>query len=216
MGRSPPLGAAALPARRGPPSPRPRRAPLGPARGRALAARRPQATRSSAEPSAAQARPAPEPRPQPRPGGPAPRPAANQGAASAGPANHGPAGRRRADLSAPPRPCAPGSRLPAGSGLAACRSGAGMLGRPGLAGRRGATPGGAGAGQRGASALPRLRRRRVRGEPPGGVRERAGVGLCVRGPRARDPAPSAPPTLEPEAASGVPGLPGSFAAGGPM
>lgn len=91
-------------------------------------------------PSAAKARPAPEPRPQPRPGGPAPRPAANQGAASAGAANHRGAGRRRADLSAPPRPCAPGSRLPAGWDLAACRRESGMLGRPGGGGGASARP----------------------------------------------------------------------------
>lgn len=58
----------------------------------------------------------PSPRPRPRPGGPAPRPAANQGAASAGAANHGGAGRRRrADLSAPPRP-APRAPTPGAAG----------------------------------------------------------------------------------------------------
>lgn len=101
--------------------------------------RRQPPTWTGAEPSAAQARPAPEPRPQPRPGGPAPRPAANQGAASAGAANQNGAGRRRADLSAPPRPCAPGSRLLAGWDLAACRRESGMLGRPGDGGRGGAS-----------------------------------------------------------------------------
>lgn len=174
MGRSPPFSATALLTRRGAPR-------LAPARGRTLPAASHPPPRSGADPRAEQTRPAP----QPRPGGPAPRPAANQGAASAGAANHGGAGCCRADLSAPPRPCvpAPGSRRDRTSRLAVgrpgCWEGWERTGSEGSDARRGR-------GERGASAPPRLRRRRVRRGRAGGVRERlSGWLLRVRGPRSR-------------------------------
>lgn len=99
-------------------SPR-RRRPLRPARPAPPVAAPSSPPWSDSDPSAAQVRPAPPPDPA-RPGGPAPRPAANQGAARrAQPTTAGPA---VAALTSARRPAPrPGSRLPAGSGLAARR-----------------------------------------------------------------------------------------------
>lgn len=165
MGWSPPLGAAA----------RPRLALLGPARGRTLLAarRRPAAARSRALRKPGR-RPSPDPSldPAAQPRGPQPtraRPARAQ-PTTAWPAAAALTSARRP---APALP-APGSQLPAGSDLAACRSGGGRdAGKVGRAGSKGSVAR-RGRGERIASAPPRLWRRRVRRGRPGGVHERVG------------------------------------------
>lgn len=108
MGRSPPLGAAALSARRGPPRPRPSAPPA------AAPSPPPWSERTRAL-----RKPGRRPRPtQPRPG-PSPAARSQPGRGQAGAANHGGAGRRRADLSAPPRPAC---RLQAPGGIGPRRS----------------------------------------------------------------------------------------------
>lgn len=191
MGRSPPLGAAARPARRGPPSPRPaaRRAPFSPARGRALlafaAVRRPGAPRSGAQRKPGR-RPSPDPSPDPaaQPRGPQPtraRPARAQ-PTTAGPAAAALTSARR------PAPALPapgsGSRRDGTSPLA--------VGRPGCWEGQAA-----GAGRAPSQCAAEIARPRVRRRRPGGVRQRfvdgsPVCGVCARararlGPRRGNP-----------------------------